>query len=59
MVLDQSTIELYKSRLHRLASALEGECRRAGGPFVTLSSGKSLRELCRDALTAEGLLVPA
>ena len=59
MVLDSATVELYKSRLHRLASGLESECRRAGGPFVTLNSDRLLADLCREALTAEGLLIPA
>ncbi|MFN0205880.1 MAG: DUF58 domain-containing protein, partial [Planctomycetota bacterium] len=37
LILDESTIRDYKKRLQRLASALDQECRRARGQFVSLT----------------------
>lgn len=59
LVLDRRTVEGYRERLGRLEDALQTECRRAGGRFISLISSTSLADLCRTRLAAEGLLVPA
>ena len=59
LVLDRRTLEAYRGRLARLATALADEARRASGVFVSLVSDGALNELCRVDLAAGGVLVPA
>jgi len=58
LVLDRRTIELYETRLGRLADGLARECRRAGGRFVSVTVGRPLDALCRTILARDGLLTP-
>ncbi|MCA8979397.1 MAG: DUF58 domain-containing protein [Planctomycetes bacterium] len=58
IVLGQAVVDDYLDRLKRLTGALETECRRAAARFTRVVSGPSLRELTRDVLAREGLVVP-
>jgi len=50
LVMDSATVEAYATRIRRLVDALETECRRAGGHFLTAPSGSTLEEVCRNRL---------
>jgi uncharacterized protein (DUF58 family) len=59
LVLDRRTVEGYKLRLERLGAALELECQRAGGRYLSICAVDSLELLCRERLARAGWLVPA
>jgi hypothetical protein len=56
LVLDRRSVARYQERLRRLTDALETECRRGGGRFVTIDSRASLEETCRARLVPGGIL---
>ncbi len=59
LVLDRHVVERYRARLRRLCDALQSECRRAGGNFLSLVARGTLDEHCRERLVPAGILVPA
>lgn len=54
--IDARAIENYQRRLNALQTDLQRQCRRAHAVFVTLIADRGLETLCRDNLTAAGLL---
>ena len=58
LVLDRRTIARYLERLRRLSDALETECRRGGGRYMTIDSRTTLEETCRSRLAPGGVLEP-
>ncbi len=56
IVIGQNTLAEYTARLAMLQSELERNCRRAHAPFVTLIADHGLPALCRNELTAAGML---
>lgn len=56
LVLDRATVAAYLERLTRLQSELAASCRRAHASFVSLIAEHGLNALCRNELTAAGLL---
>jgi uncharacterized protein (DUF58 family) len=56
LVLDRRSCERYRERLGRLSDALDAECRRGGGRFITLDTASELDRLCRERLVPAGIL---
>ncbi len=59
LILSDSAISSYRSRLDALTAGLSEECRRMGAVFCDLSPHASLDDLCREQLVPRGVLVPA
>lgn len=56
LVLDTSSVALYHDRLEKLQDALNEECRRAHGCFVSLTSADTFDESCSGVLLPSGVL---
>jgi len=59
LVLDARTVQSYKQRIERLGAALDAECQRVAGRFLSVCSVDALERLCRERFATAGLLVPA
>ncbi|MCG6155159.1 DUF58 domain-containing protein [Rubinisphaera margarita] len=58
MIVSQSAIQTYKERLNRLREGLMIATRRAHASFVALTAEDGLEQVCRNELSASGLLRP-
>jgi hypothetical protein len=56
LLINRKAIAGYKERLGRLQEQLLRECRRAHAPMAVLTADHGLTALCREELTAAGML---
>lgn len=58
LVLEEQVVAGYRRRLEALTGALEEECRRVRGLFVSLDADEALEQLARGPLLSAGVLSP-
>ena len=58
LFLDRKTVAAYTERLNRLQEEYARQCRRAHAVWVTVIADRGLATICRDDLSAVGVLQP-